>query len=184
MYEVKVTIQGTVPIKFNKMSEEDIELMDKGQRRKKDHAKELVKWKAKIPQDSKGYFIDSPMIRASVINGLVSPVPLVSNKIKMNKPRAKATIFVSPFNCYIDGKPDKEPDVTVTQNKNAIGNPSVVVRRPIIREWKVTFDLQVMDDYLTEEVLREGVERAGRSHGIGSHRPDFGRFEIVGWQKL
>ena len=183
MYKINVQIVGITPIKFNRISQEALDNIDKGKRAKKDHKKELEDWKKKILSDKKGNYVESLMIRSCIINGLALPVPLVSNKVKIQKPKGKATVFINPLKCYIEGKVEPKPDVTWTQNKNAIGNPLVIVRRPIMKEWKIKFEITVTSDFLLEEVLKTGVARAGLCFGLGSHRPDFGRFVISKWSK-
>jgi hypothetical protein len=51
--------------------------------------------------------------------------------------------------------------------------------------WTAKFQLMVLTpEYISEEVLRESVALAGRLIGVGDHRPTFGRFDIIHWQRL
>jgi hypothetical protein len=186
MYSVKVTLKGIVPIKFNRPLIEELAGLDDGTRPggRKTKEQKLEDWKRKILSDDNGYYVENIMLKECIVKGLALPFPLVSNKVKMQKPKAKATIFIEDYKNYIDGKLDKEPDISYTQNKNAPGCPLVCVRRPIMQKWGVSFQINVVDEYLLEEVLRDGVARAGLCHGLGSHRPDFGRFVIEKWEKI
>ena len=186
MFTVNVKVKGIVPIKFNRPLIEDLAGLDDGTRPggKKTKEQKLTDWKRKILSDDNGYYIESVMLKECITRGLALPIPLVSNKVKMQRPKGKATIFIEDYKNYIDGQLEAEPDVTYTQNKNAIGCPLVCVRRPIMLNWSVSFKVNVVDNCLLEEVLRDGVARAGLCHGLGSHRPDFGRFVIEKWEKV
>jgi hypothetical protein len=57
--------------------------------------------------------------------------------------------------------------------------------RPAIKVgWTAKFHLMVLlPEYISEELLREIVNLAGRLVGLGDFRPTFGRFDIVSWQQ-
>jgi hypothetical protein len=64
----------------------------------------------------------------------------------------------------------------------------VLRRFPLIPAWQATFEIYVLDQIITEDVLRKMVETAGMFVGIGQFRPQNrgtnGRFKIVklDWQ--
>jgi hypothetical protein len=44
--------------------------------------------------------------------------------------------------------------------------------------WKITFNLICTDDSLNPKKLKECLELAGLLYGVGSGRPDNGRFDV------
>ena len=59
---------------------------------------------------------------------------------------------------------------------------------PTLKDWGGTVEVTVMDEAITEGVMKEFCEIAGRFIGFGRFRPQnggfYGRFEIVefGWE--
>ena len=56
---------------------------------------------------------------------------------------------------------------------------AVLIRRPILDEWALTFTAIVLDPVMSDDELRVSLEAAGMFVGTGGHRPEFGRFEIA-----
>ena len=53
---------------------------------------------------------------------------------------------------------------------------------PKLEEWKLTFTLAVFDDSLQEEAeLQEAIKAAGVYCGLGTGRPDYGKFKLAEW---
>jgi len=54
---------------------------------------------------------------------------------------------------------------------------------PTLHQWSATFEMAILDDLITEEILTTHLEEAGKYIGIGQGRAesgnDFGRFEVV-----
>ncbi len=55
---------------------------------------------------------------------------------------------------------------------------------PLISEWEGTVEIHVLDETVTENVLLEHLEQAGKFIGMGRFRPRrngfYGRFEVLG----
>lgn len=70
--------------------------------------------------------------------------------------------------------------------------PVYIDRRPVVIQrgrllksrvalkagWTLDFVIRVLDDQIPDEILREILETAGASTGIGDFRPKYGRFEV------
>lgn len=70
----------------------------------------------------------------------------------------------------------------------AIVNPStrgrVMRYRARLNRWELTFTVQLLDEQLPAEVVREILEHAGRYVGIGDYRPKFGRFAVTAFREV
>lgn len=51
--------------------------------------------------------------------------------------------------------------------------------RLMIKDWRLSFVIEVHDDQVRSDVLQTILEEAGRAVGIGDYRPRYGRFEVV-----
>lgn len=58
--------------------------------------------------------------------------------------------------------------------------------RPMFHDWRLNFTLNLDTDLLSEKLLREIVDAAGKRIGLGDFRPDckgpFGKFVVVNWE--
>lgn len=54
----------------------------------------------------------------------------------------------------------------------------VIRTRPIFRDWRLTFDVEVIAEEINAPVVIGFVEAAGRHTGMGDWRPRFGRFVV------
>jgi len=173
MYTVKVSIEGVVPMKQNKVSD------DYGKDPDPITTPEMVEkeFHAKAYKNSQGYYVPALQLNACTIAGLSAPKPLISNKVKLFKKTVKACIFVNQDAQLSNGKADMkyEKDITFVPTKTGLATQV----RPMFKEgWKASFEVTCVQDWLAPAVLKEGLVRAGMCHGLGSHRPQFGRFIV------
>lgn len=60
--------------------------------------------------------------------------------------------------------------------------------RPMLREWKVEFQLEVDDVEIPKEVLKDILDRAGKCVGVGDWRPQmkgpYGRFIVTKFKEV
>lgn len=56
--------------------------------------------------------------------------------------------------------------------------------RPKFVNWKLRFTLQILDDEnISVAVVKEILEKAGATKGVGDYRPRFGRFMVTSFQE-
>lgn len=65
--------------------------------------------------------------------------------------------------------------------RGAVVQRSRIVRwRPRFNKWKLRFTINILDDEnISVPALKEILERAGATKGIGDYRPRFGRFMVT-----
>jgi len=86
--------------------------------------------------------------------------------------------------------PQAVQSVTISANSDGVrGSGKRVPRRfPVMNEWRMIFEVHILDPIITEDVFREMVEIAGMFIGLGRFRPEKGgtngRFKIerLDWQ--
>lgn len=51
--------------------------------------------------------------------------------------------------------------------------------------WETEFRMQILlPEYISQELMNETIQKAGRLIGVGDFRPTFGRFQVVGFQAI
>jgi len=94
---------------------------------------------------------------------------------KTYKDLFKAALFVEPELIPLE-----------TEGYEVDTRPAVVQRariwrsRPLFKKWEMEFTIvNIADDLVAARIVKEILEHAGTSVGIGDFRPRFGRFEVV-----
>ncbi len=64
----------------------------------------------------------------------------------------------------------------------------ILRHRPCFNDWKITFELELDDSIISEKLLRDIIDQAGRTIGLCDFRPDckgpFGKFKITLWKVI
>lgn len=72
----------------------------------------------------------------------------------------------------------------VDYRRAGIKGNSVMRTRPIFKEWSCRFEIQVIDDGITESDIDLALAHAGSRVGIGDYTPRFGRFKVKELKEL
>jgi len=173
MLKIKVTIVGTAPLLGNRFPDEE-------------HPE-------KPPTGTKGtmYNDDDEAKKRLYLNGNIICQPANHIEASMIKSAAqfkfgghgKATykdafkggIFINPILI-----PHKFPKYEKDRQPVVIGGRSRIMRvRPRFDKWELSFEIEVIDDRISPEVVKEVLNFAGLYKGLGDMRPRFGRFKVV-----
>ena len=77
-------------------------------------------------------------------------------------------------------------DVFITRVVNPSTKGMMMSKRPRLKEWELDFELLVEDE-IPLDVLKEGLERAGKYVGVGDWRPEkkgiHGKFQVTSFQE-
>ncbi len=192
MYTVKVTIRGTAPLLQHKFGAIQEAAMTKGSRKNTGSQDWSKEWLDTMYTTRSGYLYQP----ATHIEGALQKAA-VSFKVKGGRGKSwkdpiKAYVYVTPDEILHlhDGQPILAPTDDLMANPTSTMSVSVmrcVVQRAAIARsrlmltpgWELTFTVEVMDDQVRPDVLKEVFEEAGRAVGIGDYRPRYGRFQVV-----
>lgn len=94
--------------------------------------------------------------KSSYKDTVVSCVLIEDDKIRLNKDTYDE----------IDRRP-----VVVQRNR-------VVRSRPMFKNWELSFTINFNEDRISSDIIKQILEEAGSSKGIGDYRPRFGRFKV------
>jgi len=104
---------------------------------------------------------------------------LPSQGKKTYKDAFKAGVEVLPLEII-----HKNQEYTVDVRPVVINRARVPKARPMFKEWELSFEIHVYDERISEGVLRDVLDNAGRFHGVGDYRPKFGQFEVTGFEEI
>jgi len=178
MKKVKVKIKGVAPLLQNRFPEEE-------------HGANKVTGKKKvyIPQEE----AEKALYRDKKTEEIVHPTEHIFGALikagtafkfegkKTFKDIIKAGLIVEPEYVPLNKKKWDEIDTRPV----VIQRARVMKWRPRFNQWKIEFEIQILDDEnISIPLLKQILERAGTYHGIGDYRPRFGRFMVTEFNEV
>jgi hypothetical protein len=196
MYTIAAVLEGVAPLLCNGWSQDALDKLDRGEtggkltpEERHDEACQKVVWTdgdglpaaPTIPLDGPVTlsFVRPP--QGAVKKAIVRACQLANLKEgqKGLGTYLEATLFVDadaafePCQVFMHRVWGRRPPRT---------GPACVVRRPALAAgWRLPLTLVVTDDLRGPDRVRQAVEAAGLLVGIGSWRPEYGRFILAGW---
>lgn len=181
-------IEGVTPFLMNKYLEES-EVVAAIGKKPKDLSKQ-DDWRRKegmlrVYQNGHGPFLPGRNIRSTMMQG--ADAAAITHKHGRSQralgPFLRRGLIVEP--------PELEfGDIEILLHRDTVRIPPrtgalVVKYWPKIEQWKLSFDLIVFDDSLqSDDELRASLEAAGVFCGLGTGRPDYGKFEVKTWEEV
>lgn len=176
MYRINATIEGVAPLLMNKIADLDaLESPSKGG--KKTAQAKLDEAHLKVHRNSSGIYMPAWNLKCVLIDGARR------GGVKEGRgsiaPYLQATVFPEdalfgtdqPDGIHVH--PGKIPPRT---------GGYVLIRRPMFNAgWKLTLRFNVTDDRRSPDSIRRALEEAGALVGLGSWRPEYGRFIVTDW---
>lgn len=174
MEQAKVKIVGVAPLLMNKFAMEKPD-DTKAKRRDEQYSVEKDAEKALYKDDKIGCYAPSSWIEACLRD--------TAKEFKgKGRGTLKATILSSVF---VD--PDKIPLNKTTYDEIDV-RPVVIQRnrvvkgRPKFNSWELEFTVIFDEKRVKKETVKQILEEAGATKGIGDYRPKFGRFRIESFE--
>ena len=184
-YEVYgVKIKGVKPLLVSRITEEDLKPASRKRSSTPDPESEAKK---RLYLNQEG----EPCIPAKNIKAMIRDAGA-----QFKLPQRFST-YKSMIKAGIDIEPELVPITDPNNGKSAewkidiqIGrlpgkSSRVLVIRPRFDSWQLEFKIINRDpEILKEDILRKILEEGGKWYGLGSYRPEFGRFEVIEFKKL
>ena len=179
MKTIKVTIEGTTPLLMNKFNVQAMMDKSKGKRITKEYDPKIeAEAAAYFSTDKKSLIIPSNVLYAAILNA--------ATWYKFQKRSAKQVIAgslrVTPEEVSLGTK-----SYEIDNRAVVIMKARVIKSRPIIKKWKVSFELVYNEKVITQpELLKPIVEEAGQRIGLMDYRPQkggpYGTFKVTKWE--
>ena len=179
MKKIKVTIEGTTPILFNRFRDTAIE----GKSKKRTGAIVDADIEDKLYKDEDGKVqLPSVYIKNALTEAGKQFKIQGKNKATYSK-IVGSSVDVLPF--YIDFNADKY-DVFRISAVNPMTKGRMMVSRPKFDKWSASFEIILNDDQVDISVMNEILEHAGKYVGVGDWRPEkkgmFGKFMVTSFK--
>ena len=175
MNEYKVTIKGIRPLLQNKKVEMETEIKKRGEEKDSPECckNKLYKLNNKIVQPAE--MIERAMTKNS------GQFKMKGAGKKSYKDLIAGSVFVEPE--FIEHKNQKWivdcRTVVIPATRGRINR-----YRPRFDDWELTFNIRTMDDRISEDILKNILDEAGRLTGIGDGRAiGMGRFIVTEYKE-
>ena len=174
--DFKVKIKGIVPLMHNRYPLDAMQITKK--KPKGTLFNPIDEVEKCLYKDTEGkIYQPSDHIEGALIQ-VGSTISVPGQGKKTYKDQMKTNIAVLPNEIYFTEANDYKTDVRLCVIPATRGR--IPVARPRWDNWTLEFTLRVFDETLLNgETLKELLETAGKTKGIGTYRPKFGRFEVI-----
>ena len=189
MKEIKIKIEGTTGLLMNKMPYLT-QQTEQALKSKFSAYDDVFTEAAKKIHYSSTDFITAVMPAANIMACFVEAGELF--KIGKKQISTKTTTLLTGWISFDDieypilTKNGWHPETMPVINQNTRG--MILSVRPLWREWAIEFKIYVRNEKIDIKVIRELIDEAGMSKGLGSYRPPhkglFGKFKVIKWEVL
>ena len=183
MYHIKVQVQGVSPVAFNRPSDDlkaSIESGKGGGRRSVQQS--MNEAEQKVYSNGEGLYMPWRWLKKVLLEGctlanlkyqrrslypyLDGAVLVLEKEIPLNKDTRD----------FIYERWGRIPPRT---------GAMAIIRTPALNAgWQAAFTLVVGDDGINSDQVQLALAAGGTLRGVGNNRPEFGRFEITGWEVI
>jgi hypothetical protein len=178
-YSVRIQIEGVAMILFHRYDPEQIEAQAKAKKGSLEKRTDNIE--ASLYRDEEGTLcIPNFAIKSCICNAARS-VQDPRSKRKSAQDLFRAAILIGPEMASLGTK-----DYDGIDKRGVRVQMARVTRcRPFLNKgWKCEFTVDVLEpSFITEDLLRDIIDRAGKFHGLMDFRPDYGRFMVTEWKR-
>lgn len=176
MKRIEIEITGVAPLLHNRFPVEEFGVEKSKATKKVYIPKEEAE--RKLYKDEKGIIVNPS-------EHIFQAMRKAATDFKFSGKKSFKDVIVSG----IIVSPDMIP-LIITAPYEIDARPVVIQRarvlcwRPKFNNWKLRFTIDILDDEnISISTLKEILEKAGQTKGIGDYRPRFGRFMVTSFQE-
>ncbi len=182
MYQLKAEIQGIAPILFNRFTEENQAQVESGRSTGRQTAD--VKREGalnKVYRNDGGLFCPAANIKKAMV--LACGIAQLKHGRKGLGPIINAVMFLDPIEISFGTKSPDFIHEQVGRIPPRTGARVVLYRPALNAGWKLSFAINVFTDTVGVDQVRRALSDAGIYQGLCDGRPEYGRFEVVSFDK-
>lgn len=169
--KIKVKVRGKAPLLMNKFVVEE----KTTSRAKKVYVPEKEAKRKEYRNEKGKLYLPNTHFKAAMIK---SGTDFKMTGRKTYKEYIKAGIFIEPEEIILD-----QQEYVIHEEPVVIQRARVMSWRPKFKEWSCEFTIEITDEMINPDVLKDILIAAGKYKGVGDHRPEYGRFEVVEFKK-
>ena len=170
--KIKVKVKGIAPLLMNRFSVSE----EKKTRAKKVYDPKEESKRKEYRTESGKLFLPNTHFKASMVKAATD---FKMTGKKSYKEYVKAGIFIEPQEIILD-----QQEYVIFECPVVIQRARVMSWRPMFKEWSCSFEMEVADEMLNSETLKEILITAGKYKGVGDYRPEYGRFTVEEFKKI
>ena len=176
MYKIEATINGLVPLRFNRFLIRSKQQTNKGKMTEEQQKADALE--RSYFDEKKGFYIPKHALRACLING--------GKKVKIGRGAASKlleAILIFDNDKYFLGIKDYKIMQDVVRIPPKTGG-RVIQYWVVIEKWQCKFSATILDDLFPIDGIKESIQFAGMYNGLLDGRPEYGRFELTDFKKV
>ncbi len=189
MQEIRIRIEGVTPLLCNKFTDaaqikasEGTALATSGDR---GTPQEIAESKLYLNLDKKPCIPQPNLLRCIIDAGKF----FKSGKSKVTTQKSSlipACVDIDGVDIQLEHEDPWNVDTRPVRIPSTGGR--ILAHRPMFNDWALSFTLRLDTTMIGIKLLRDIIDRAGSSIGLGDFRPDckgpFGKFSVVLWEKV
>lgn len=186
MYTVDVGVTGTFALMQHRFPVPELSAMTKGGTKRSGAVDYTEEWRQYLYVDSSKEIYQPAVHFESAMVAAAKNFKITGRRGKSYGDIFKANIFVSPDKILHGVKEPSELDEDGDKRLYLDLRPVVVNRARVVRirptfkaGWKLEFSIECLDDQIPTDLLRDVLDLAGKTQGVGDNRPRFGRFMVT-----
>lgn len=191
MKKFQVTIEGIVPILFNRLIPGDLsDSGSKGKGGKNLTESDLI---AKAYQkvyrkdnDEKGVLgVPAENIKKNILEGCGFAGVKIGRRGAYGYIRA--TVHLDTDFVPFVGQPVEPDGIHLATGRIPPGprGARVILRRPYLKKgWQLSYCLYLMDERVSPPMVEDSIKEGGLLVGLCDHRPEFGRFKLIQFDEI
>jgi len=174
--KVKCRIRGVAPLLQHRFPEESDDVQIKKRTGSIDYSTEVEK---AIFKNEDGVIYEPSEHIEGCLRKAASSFRIPGQGKKTYKDMMLSSIVVEP-----EMIPLEPQEYEVDKRSVIIGRARVFRYRPRWDNWELDFNVNILDEQLTPDSLKEILIYGGAAKGIGDYRPKFGRFEVTEFKEV
>lgn len=192
MYKIEALIEGVTPLLQHAFTPNHLATLVENAKKRTGVQDYSLEWMTTMYIDRQGWLVQpASHIEGAMVKAAAS-FKMKGRGSKTWKDPIKAYCYVTPDNIphIYNGDCIKAPDETLIDNPTdhlSVNVMRVKVQRAAVARsrlevapgWQLRFGIEVHDEQVRADVVREVLDEAGRAVGIGDYRPRYGRFQVL-----
>ena len=189
MYTISTTVQGVAPLMQHRYPLPEFETMGKGGHKQSGAVDYTQEWREYLYANSDGEIYQPATHFDGALVKAAAAFKITGKRGMSYKELFKAAVFTNPDQILHGIHVPEQLDTDADKPLYLDLRPVVVQRARVVRirptfkpGWRLSFEIDVIDDQISPEIVQDILTYAGKAVGIGDFRPRFGRFNVVNFE--
>lgn len=186
MYTVNVQVTGIAPLLAHRYPMPDFADLNSGGHKQTGARDFSNEWRDYFYATASGQLYQPASHFEGAMSKTAGGFKIAGKRGKSYKDLFVGNVFCSPDQILHDLAVPETLDTDPDKRLYLDMRPVVVQRNRVVRlrpafkaGWQLEFEITVIDDQIPSDIVKDVLDLAGRTVGIGDYRPKFGRFMVT-----